>query len=62
MKRLLTCCIVLSLMGTGLLSLMVQKIIQEQRVAPVKPEIWTGPQIPQCNKELWLRIKDGCDD
>jgi len=23
---------------------------------------WQPPPIPQCDKELWLRIKDGCDD
>jgi hypothetical protein len=27
---------------------------------PSRTEI--GPPIAQCNKELWLRIKDGCDD
>ena len=24
------------------------------------PEPWSGPEIQQCDKELWLRIKDGC--
>jgi hypothetical protein len=23
---------------------------------------WTPPEIPLCEKELWLRIKDGCDE
>jgi len=23
---------------------------------------YQAPDIPQCDKELWLRIKDGCDD
>ena len=23
---------------------------------------WQPPPIPQCDKELWLRIKEGCDD
>lgn len=26
-----------------------------------QPAIRTGPAIPKCDKELWLRIKDGCD-
>lgn len=25
-----------------------------------EPVVWTGPPIPKCDKELWLRIKDGC--
>lgn len=25
-----------------------------------QPEPWSGPKIPKCDKELWLRIKDGC--
>jgi len=29
---------------------------------PAQPEIWYGPEIPKCEKELWLRIKDGCND
>lgn len=36
-------------------------LIEEAKSAPPKiQEVWTGPEIPQCNKELWLRIKDGC--
>ena len=23
---------------------------------------WTGPDIPVCDKELWLRIKDRCGE
>ena len=23
---------------------------------------WSPPDIPQCDKELWVRIKDGCND
>ena len=26
----------------------------------VKVEGWKPRKIPQCDKELWLRIKDGC--
>ena len=26
------------------------------------PEIYYGPDIPKCDKELWLRIKDGCNE
>ena len=26
----------------------------------VEPEPWSGREIPKCDKELWLRIKDGC--
>jgi len=33
-----------------------------ERHAPKEPQVWTGPEIPKCDKELWLRIKDGCKD
>lgn len=31
---------------------------------PVKPNAptWQPREIPQCDKELWERITDGCDD
>ena len=29
---------------------------------PQEPKIYYGPEIPKCDKELWLRIKDGCDE
>lgn len=29
---------------------------------PTQPEIWTGPDIPQCDQPLWERIKDRCAD
>jgi hypothetical protein len=36
-------------------------IIEQSKAAPpVEQQVWTGPEIPQCDKELWLRIKDGC--
>jgi len=37
-------------------------IIENSKAAPPEhvPEVWTGPEIAQCDKELWLRIKDGC--
>lgn len=25
-----------------------------------EPRAWTPRKIPKCDKELWLRIKDGC--
>jgi len=25
-----------------------------------EPKPWSGRPIPKCDKELWLRIKDGC--
>ena len=28
----------------------------------VTEEGWTPREIPQCDKELWERITDGCDD
>lgn len=27
-----------------------------------QPAVWTGPTIQKCDKELWLRIKDGCNE
>lgn len=27
---------------------------------PYKQKEWQPRQIPKCDKELWLRIKDGC--
>lgn len=34
--------------------------VQEQQ-SPATPEPpFYGPRIPMCDKELWLRIKDGC--
>ena len=26
------------------------------------PTYWVGPAIPVCDKELWDRIREGCDD
>ena len=26
------------------------------------PAVYEYPDIPKCDKELWLRIKDGCKD
>lgn len=26
----------------------------------LKQPTWEAPTIPKCDKELWLRIKDGC--
>ena len=34
------------------------KLIAEETHAQV---VWTGPEIPKCDKELWKRITDGCD-
>ena len=37
-------------------------------LSPIKPKevepivIEQGREIPECDKELWVRIKDGCDD
>ena len=28
---------------------------------PIKLPTWESPEIQQCDKELWLRIKDGCN-
>lgn len=33
--------------------------IKQQRT---EPAVWTGPPIPKCNKELWLRITEGCHE
>lgn len=33
----------------------------EQQARPVVKG-WQPPAIPHCDKELWLRIKDGCND
>jgi hypothetical protein len=37
-------------------------MIEASKAAPEprEPEIYYGPEIPKCDKELWLRIKDGC--
>ena len=29
---------------------------------PISTPTQVGRDIPQCDKELWLRIKDGCPD
>jgi hypothetical protein len=29
-------------------------------IEPPRLPTWSAPEIPQCDKELWLRIKDGC--
>ena len=36
------------------------KAHHDNQVEPTPPAVWTGPEIQQCDKELWLRIKDGC--
>lgn len=36
-------------------------IIEASKAEPVaEPQVWTGPPIPKCDKELWLRITEGC--
>jgi hypothetical protein len=30
--------------------------------AVTEPAIYYGLEIPKCNKELWVRIKDRCKD
>jgi len=36
----------------------------DERIPQIeKPAVYRhGPPIPKCDKELWLRIKDGCKD
>ena len=37
------------------------KAYDEAKQPPRLPT-WSSPEIPKCDKELWLRIKDGCND
>jgi len=34
----------------------------DNKPEPYVPEEWTGPDIPQCDRELWDRITEGCPD
>ena len=38
------------------------EMARAQPIPREEPEIYYGPEIPKCDKELWLRIKDGCND
>lgn len=38
------------------------KAHHDEKAPPATPEVWTGPPIQQCDKELWERIKDGCEE
>ena len=35
-------------------------MIEASKAAPVHEPRSMYPEIPKCDKELWLRIKDGC--
>jgi|TARA_R110000782_G_scaffold53022_10_gene113069 hypothetical protein len=35
-------------------------IVEASKTTPIQKVERTSPKIPQCNKELWLRIKEGC--
>ena len=54
--------IALVLVLSALSIMEVAKAHHDAKEPPATPEVWTGPPIPQCDKELWLRIKDGCDE
>ena len=41
--------------------LVIKEASAYQRASPRLPTN-SYPEIPQCDKELWLRIKDGCND
>ena len=36
--------------------------VKEQTIVCEKTEGWSPPPIPNCNKEIWDRIREGCDD
>jgi hypothetical protein len=36
--------------------------IAQHSKEPTCSEGWKPPDIPQCEKELWDRIREGCDD
>ncbi len=36
------------------------RIVRHNKAAPVQEVQSQYPEIPKCDKELWLRIKDGC--
>lgn len=38
-------------------------MIETAKAAPPREVVvWTGPDIPKCDKELWDRIREGCDE
>jgi len=45
--------------GYGLIDQMYHHYQEEH--TKVEVEGWEPPVIPQCNKELWDRIREGCD-
>ncbi len=47
-----------------LLVLFVMVVMEagESQATLIHKASWQAPEIPSCDKELWLRIKDGCDD
>lgn len=52
-------------LGVCILCVMMTYAVVDATSGYVKPPPnackCSKPDIPQCNKELWLRIKDGCD-
>ena len=52
----LVACGIAGILGLVLLTVFTVLPAEELRHEPS----WNPPEIPYCQKELWLRIKDGC--
>ena len=44
------------------LCVLVIKEEAQAAYAPTEQEAWSAPAIPDCDMELWLRIKDRCNE
>ena len=53
--------LIMLVLGLGSYSIVtIAKAHDQTEQNRVKSEGWTPRPIPKCDKELWLRIKDGC--
>ena len=59
--ELLTLCLIGLLFGSMAYAI-ITTAEQSYIPKPTKTSTPMYPDIPKCDKELWLRIKDGCND